>query len=521
MIHYCKTKLLIIWLLSCLIAFSSCTHGVPISENISMSTLPPANAHHIAPIGDAALEYTAEAALFLPRYDSARLLSITENIAFSPARPPAESLVRALITHAGNGMVAPLAGNIRLALYGVNSVEVSRDVATVNLAASVLQLDRKTFYLACQAITNTLTRLSGINYVNILVMDKQLGLDIEGTLSAGTLSRSVGEDIGAAYEQQLSQRVGFNEQAADKGLVSMATLYFPLPGSNGILPEVRSISFDNQIPEDMVVRLLLELSAGPQQLTSLPTLALLRDLLTEPPSFSTAPEISGNIVTLRFSHMFDDMLDAFQLTRANCLASICYTLSTFIPNLAGIRVYIGDTLVENVPLLVQNSGPLALLFTDGVQYRNDYAAFLLDYCTLYFADENAQKLVEVKRAVPYYQVHNPRALLLELAKGPLSTDNAPNAKPIMPINALEDASLLGFSLNGDTLLVNFAPAFALVGEDLTVQEDRLLAYGLVNTLSAISRIRRVSFFVAGDLPLGFSGGIYWPGDFYKNSGLVH
>lgn len=93
-------------------------------------------------------------------------------------------------------------------------------------------------------------------------------------------------------------------------------------------------------------------------------------------------------------------------------------------------------------------------------------------------------------------------------------------RPIMKEGALTDADLVGFSMNGFTLLVNLSPTFAKVGQGFPPEQDRLLAYGIVNTISSLARIRKVRFFVAGEAPADFSGSIYWSGDFYKNTGLI-
>lgn len=512
---------LMVWLLLACLLLSSCTGGsIPVrSDTAPTLTLPPSSVRYVAPIGDAALEYTAQVALYLPRHDGTRLVSITDEVALSAARPHAESIVRALLSHEGNGAAMSLGGGVRLALYGANPVEVSRDVVTVNLAASALQLDRKSLYLTCQAITNTLTGLNGIHYVNVLVMDKQVGLDIAGILPMGTFSRSAGADIGAVFDQVLSQRVGMNENPATTRLSSMVTLYFPLPGEDGILPEVRAVSFDSQRPADMALRLLQEMTAGPQQVTASPALPLLADLLTEAPQISD--EAGGTVVSLRFAHNFDDMLATFGLTRANTLAAICYTFTTFLPDVVGIRVTIGDETLQNVRLGHSRTGDVAVLFQNAIQCRSDYAVFLLDLCTLYFADVSGQKLVAVQRPIPYYLTTQPRALVLELAKGPLPGDSVQSAQPIMPLGALRDSDMLGFSLNGNTLLVNFAPHFNEIGQGITPQQDRLLAYGLVNTLACIPRIQSVCFFVSGESPGNFSDEIQWTGDFYENPGLVH
>ena len=201
--------------------------GLPTSEASPEVTLPPASQSYVAPIGDAALEYTADATLYLPRHSGSRLTAIVSPVTFSASRPRAESLVRALLNQSGTSTAAALGGNVKLALYGANPVEVSRNTATVNLAATALQLNRGDLYIAFQAIANTLTELKEIDYVNFLIVDHPVGLDVANTLPMGSFSRSLSEDLASVYEQRLSRRVGLNESAEDKSLSANVTLYYP------------------------------------------------------------------------------------------------------------------------------------------------------------------------------------------------------------------------------------------------------------------------------------------------------
>ena len=258
----------------------ACSTRPPTAQVAPELTLPPALQSYVAPIGDAALEYTADATLFLPRHSGDRLTSFTSPVTFSAARPPAESLVRALLNHSGTDTAASLGGSTQLFLYGANPVEVSCNVATVNLAASALQISRSKLYLAFQAIANTLTELSSIDYVNFLVVDRAVGLDTANTLPMGTFSRSLGEDVGTVYEQRLTRRVAVTEDAAQKPLSTNATLYFPLKGAPGVLSEARTCAFSNQLIPDMTVTLLRELGKGPlQNGINSPALPLLSDML--------------------------------------------------------------------------------------------------------------------------------------------------------------------------------------------------------------------------------------------------
>jgi uncharacterized ParB-like nuclease family protein len=175
-------------------------------------------------------------------------------------------------------------------------------------------------------------------------------------------------------------------------------------------------------------------------------------------------------------------------------------------------VYIGGERVEHV-MLGSTSG---ILFDDGVQRRVDYASLLMDNCTLYFADETAQKLIAVSRPIPFYQTSNPRVLLNELFKGPSAADSAQHTRGMIPAGMLKDADIIGISLDGDTLLVNFSNAFLAVGAGITGAEDRLLAYSLVNTLLHAANARRVAFFAGGSPIEGFTDEISWKGWFLYN-----
>lgn len=489
--------------------------GVPVRDQTPVA-LPTAGAPYVAPIGDAALEYAAQATLYLPRIGSASLVSVTETVGFSAARPAAESVVRALLAYSGNGVAGALGGEVRLSLYGANPVEVSGDVATVNLAASALQLDRASLYLCGQAIANTLTELPGIRYVNILVMDKQIGLDLGNTLPMGALTRSLGGDMGAAYEQAAAQRVQADEDPAQKRLTVTAALYFPLTAINGVAAEARNVSFTSQAAGDMALRLIRELAEGPEVASGSCALPLLADLLLEPPTLYEPQGGGGKAVALRFDSALYDMLSTLGVPRASAYASLAYTLCTFLPNVTGITVTVGEEGVEHVML----GATEGILFDGTLMRRAHFAPLLTDVCTLYLADAQNTRLTTVHRPVPYYQRTSPRALLLQLFRGPAPEDSAQGTMPVVPAALLTDADILGLSLVGDTLVVNLSDRFRQAGAGISAQQDRLLAYSLTNTLLCDGRATRLYLFVSCKPAEDFTGEIYWAGPFYRNLGLA-
>ena len=107
-----------------------------------------------------------------------------------------------------------------------------------------------------------------------------------------------------------------------------------------------------------------------------------------------------------------------------------------------------------------------------------------------------------------------RALLLELSKGPQPYDEVPGLAAVMPVGSLSDADILGLALSGRTVLVNFAPAFLEAGQGMDGQQERLFVYAMTNTLCENQTIGSAAYFVSGAVPEGFSGEIYWGGEFY-------
>jgi spore germination protein GerM len=508
-------------LIAACLALSGCQPSVPVITGESgtvPATLPPPSLDYKPPIGDAGLEYDTTATLFMPRADGVRLIAQQVQVRLPMGRHGAEAVLKALLSHPGNALVSPLTKSVKLQLAGDNPVEISRDVATVNLGPSAHQLEPKEFYTVCQAIANTLTEFSDIRYVNVLVAGAQVGLDVSATLPMGTLQRRTGEDLDTLWEQAQAQRVQLSEEPSARRLSTAATLYFPARMGTGILPEVRNISFDGQTPEQLAKGLLQELSRGAEYLGNVPALPDLIKLLLEDPSVSDASGMTGRKVTLRFSPDLNEALPESDITRSICLASLTYTLTTFLPNVVGVEVYIGDEKINDVkPQSVYTQQTIT--FENGLEQRSDYGAFLLNYCRLYFAADNG-KLTAVNRPVPYYEAINPRYLLLQLNEGPRPYDTETGLKGVLP-QGLTDADLLGLRLEGDTMLVHFSDTILTAASTLSGNDERLMIYAIVNTLCESPVVSRVRFYVAGEQPETLAGEIYLPGEFLPSPGFVN
>ncbi|MBQ8537784.1 MAG: GerMN domain-containing protein [Clostridia bacterium] len=500
----------------CLLMLTGCQNGVPVASQ-TVVELPQAASVYEAPFGDAAMEYEAQATLFLPRRDGTRLIAQQQTLTFSTARHGAETVVRALIKHPGNDTVAPLGGGVELTLTGNNPVEVSRDVCTVNLGPSCRQLDAKDFYQVCQAITNTLTEFPDIQYVNILASGSQVSLDVYGTLPVGTLTRRTGDDLDAIWNQASLAMLNPGEDPAAQRLTLPMTLYFPTQSGIGILPEVRTITFEGQTPSQMTLGLLAALVQGAQYLEDVPTLPRLTELLLEEPSVENLASGGGRVATLQFQSGLNEALLECNVTRSALMASLTYTLTTCVPELTAVKVRIGDEWIQSVTPISLYTEQMPIHFGEGLQRRGDFSAMLLGYAKLYFAE--GSRLRQSDRPVPCYEIQNPRYLLGQLMLGSQTYDQVSRLEAVLP-QGLSDADIMGFAVQGDTLLCHLSEGFWQACEGMTEEEERLMAYAMVNTLCASNQVKRVRFYFGGEQREGWSGGVYWRGEFMKNSGIV-
>ena len=150
----------ILCLLTAALLLTGCTAP---QENPSAAPVSPAVSaaptDFAAPIGDVGLNYTATAALHLPSADGQKLLAVYDELTFTYSLHPAETILRALLSHPGGGRVRPVSP-VALVPAGSDPVEVSGGVATVNLSAAAAELPREQLHTVCRAIAATLCELT-------------------------------------------------------------------------------------------------------------------------------------------------------------------------------------------------------------------------------------------------------------------------------------------------------------------------------------------------------------------------
>ncbi|MHC1785953.1 MAG: GerMN domain-containing protein [Christensenellales bacterium] len=505
----------VVLMLICSLLLGGCTGSVP--QRVEPGpTLPPAAAGFEAPGTDSLQDYPQTVQLCLPSAVDGQLIMLPERILLPPDRHPAEATIGRLLAFSGDERASSLPGTVPLQLYPEQGLELSGDVATVNLGANALLLSRQDLYTVSRAITNTLTQWRDIRYVNLLVAGAQAGIDEAGTLPFGSLQYTRNEDAPALWDS-LSARAAL-ETSEKQRFSSVCTLYFPAAMGRGILSEARTVSFPGQTRQQMLVTLLSALSAGAQTLPQLPTVPDLGALLAQQPQVHTADD--GSVwASLDFLPIANETFISAGIPRSIMLASLCYTLTTFIPGLDGISVRIGNEQIEAiVPSGIYQGAGEQILFSDGILRRADFKSFLLTDCTLYFASTGSG-LIRLRRPVPFSLAYSKRYLLEQLMLGPQTYDSLQGAGPVFPA-AIGGRDLLGVAKDGDTALINFSGSLLRAVSAFTPIKERQLLYAMVNTLLENKSLRRVRFFIDGAQPETLSGAIYLPGEFLMDPDIV-
>ena len=184
------SKMRTIRLLALLLALSllsGCSGPVPLRDETS-ATLPPVENKYTAPVAGAAREYAETVQLYLPSVSDNQLITVPERILIPSDQHPAEATVRKLLSFTGSETARPLFPEALLRLQeGTQALEISGDIATVNLSANAGLLSKQDLFVLRRAIANTLMQWRDIRYVNVLITGMEPGVDQASLTPAGSM----------------------------------------------------------------------------------------------------------------------------------------------------------------------------------------------------------------------------------------------------------------------------------------------------------------------------------------------
>ena len=482
------------------------------SGSQTSSTLPPVRDPYPAPADDSGLTAEAPVNLYLPSRDGQKLLARQSRIALHRSGGNARTLVQALLSAREDSLTDALGRKTELQLYGVMPVEVSGSVCTVNLAGSTLALENDEIYAISLALASTLSEGTNIRYVNVLVADVPYSYNNINSLPAGSVGAHPGEDLPVLWEQMRSRGAESSAEARTKSLSATATLYFPLADGTGFVAEARNLTFTGQSPDMLAKGLLLALSAGPQVVTGCTDMPDINAMLLLQPTVSNLDE-GGLLVTLQFSEDLQETLEARGVNFASFVASVNWTLSTFIPSVRAVRFFTGSTMLT--ALYGEPYGALSI--EQGLTRRSFFKDGLRDQDRIWLTQGG--RLTSVSRSLPSDAAGDPRTLLELMLQGATAGEQASGFASPLPRD-LDGSDILGIGTEDGTLLLNlsgrFADRISAMGEDA----QRLCCYAMVNCLCDTLQVTRVRFFWDGDMRGEMGTRFDWSGEFMLNHSLT-
>ncbi|MBQ8137347.1 MAG: GerMN domain-containing protein, partial [Clostridia bacterium] len=334
-----RKKALLSGILCACLTLSGCVSSVQPSGG--QVTLPPSYVSYTAPTGDSDIRRDQVVKLYVPDVDGIRLVPVDTTVSLNPFRWYAQELAEALFDYEGpEGQQFP--GYESLFLNNVNPVEVSCGIATVNLNTAALSLSHEDLYTVFQALTNTLCQFGDIHGVNLLIGGVQPGIDVASQSPAGTLSENLTDDLSALWARAASVR---EAAAANRRITSTATLYFPAVSGAGVLAESRALVFQNASIPRLARTLLEAISEGPRDVHAKAVPGLADQLSTLPSVTESGGE---RILTLRFSKELTARLQENGIPLSCLAASLCLTMTTFLPGVSGVTIYIGTERLNSL-----------------------------------------------------------------------------------------------------------------------------------------------------------------------------
>ena len=449
-------------------------------------TLPaPVSSAPAAPVGDDRPLSSFYAWLSYPNADGTAYAPVSRLFTDTSLNDEAFVALQALLGDGTASTRSPAPEGTRLV-----SVEIASRIATVNLIPGrMLSDDEKATIAAC--VSATLFNLTELSAVNVLLAGRPLTL--------------YSLPVGALRESDVTSISDLKEHLQKDGATTRtATVYYPDAGGRLVVPTLRTLSADS----DSAGQLLTLLASAPGQTGLLPAIATREGILTAPCTLS-ATENNRLVLDIPFSSAVYDALEASDVSRWQFLASVVLTLTTYIDELDGIRISFDGKAVKSVPL--PDGGSLS--FENNLLTRADFSGSIGEIAVLYYVDADGMLSPEF-RALPAGDAASIRARLALLMDAPL-TSGLSSAIP----HGITSSDLLGVGLRGDTALINLSRSAYALCQSLTPEEEARFVYAIVNTLTRMSRVNAVRFYVEGQTVDTLSGTICTKNYLLPNRGL--
>lgn len=418
-------------------------------------------------------------ALYFLNTDGTTLVAETRSVTIRQNMRPEVLVVEELLKGPENQDLRPVGEGFRL-----QSVETMYDAANVYLYSDNADTENRVLTLSL-ALAGTLTEFLNVDYVNVYVNGRAAGF--EGR-PVGALTKSQGILADERAKQQ--QHASFSAQIP-------TALYFLDDSEKYLVPEVRNIQYKN---ENYISRIIEELVRGPEQMYNNRQSVDANIKVVGEPILNTGTDgqvildVDLNKSPVVFTQKFED---GGKLAKA----SIVYTLLGFYPGVDRIRFTVNGAVVDSN---LYGKDP----------YRDTVGAPV----RLYFPNADSTMLMPVDRTVSQDIASFPATIVSELISGPAQTDSG-ELWPAFP-SGVSAKDVRNVYIAGDIAVVDLNGAMLSKLKGMTADEEMLMVYAVINSLTALPDIRLVQFLVDGSRTQSLAGSMDIRDPMLKNPGLI-
>lgn len=422
-------------------------------------------------------------ALYFLNADRTTLVAETRSITIEQNTRPERQVVEELLKGPKDENLLPVAAGFEL-----DTIETMYNVVNVNLTTSQQKSEDQIFTL-CLALANTLSEFLNVNYVNVYVNGRAAGYQ--------SVPDRI-EPVGALTKNQgiIADEIAKQAQHATTAEIP-TVLYFLDNSEKYLVPEVRNLQYENG---NYVSRIIEELANGPEEMYFYRQSLDSSIRMVGEPLIET--DTAGrNVLVVDLNKSPVVFTQGFEDGETLAIASIVYTLLGFYPNVDAIRFTVNGVAVS-----------------ENIYTKNEFKDYIGATVRLYFPNADSTKLMAVDRTISQGIASFPSTIVSELISGPAETDSS-DLWPAFP-EGVTTEDVKDVYVANDIVVVDFNAGILDKLKDMSSEDEMLMVYSIINSLTYLPDIRLVQFLVDGQRTQNISNTIDVRDPMMKNPGII-
>lgn len=413
---------------------------------------------------NAEVSRTIRAPLSFLSLDGNHLMVEMRDVEVQEDQTDAEAVIQALI----NGpidtrtMRSILSTSVRLV-----SVEISGRVANIELSTNYMYYREDEMLKVRVALANTLCQLLDVDYINVYVDGMEpgyLGMPL-GACEATQLDLALYCDQVIQQQRNITDDDDYEERR-------IITLYTADATESYLIAN----------PQEAVIRTTISGETVERNYLRTVVELALEDPLFDGVSLIGDPAIQPDAENKKMAML---VLDGRPENEALAYGALVYAITGFVCNIS----YVNIVVRENGTYTPVTELEGLKLTGDSLLRRSEFSSLIGNNATLYLPDEDKGRTKAVEACLPQRKSEDAESILQELFNG--SQTRAPL------LEGLDGSIVNSAKLCGNVAVVDLSADFDEACQQLTDQQEYLVVYSIVNTLTEIREIDEVQFLIDG------------------------